>query len=138
MGDERGGWKLVILAGDDALRQERLTRALRDELSTIDGLTVEFIDGLVEAQEGHKGGAIAEVALWVGMAAVARPASQLLITTIKEWCAKERHRKVEITRGDGSSIVLVGRPDKAQERMVDKFLVGSHDDGNTSDPGAAE
>ncbi|UWM47611.1 hypothetical protein N0X72_00545 [Streptomyces carpaticus] len=61
------------------------------------------------------------MALWAATAAtVARPASQVLITLIKEWCARERHRKVVVTVGD-DSIEITGRPDAAQERMVREF-----------------
>ncbi|MFD4337748.1 hypothetical protein ACFWPP_11230 [Streptomyces anulatus] len=55
---------------------------------------------------------------------------------IKEWCAKERHRKVVVTVGD-DSIKITGRPDAAQERMVREFqdrVAG--DDGPASDDDA--
>ncbi|MFH8885827.1 hypothetical protein [Streptomyces californicus] len=77
------------------------------------------------------------MALWAATtAAVARPASQVLITLIKEWCAKERHRKVVVTVGDDST-KITGRPDAAQERMVREFqdrVAG--DDGTASDDDA--
>ncbi|MGW3863864.1 hypothetical protein ACWEDZ_20565 [Streptomyces sp. NPDC005047] len=74
------------------------------------------------AELGHKGAGVAELALWAATAtAVARPAPQVLITLIKEWCAKERHRKVEVSYGE-NSVKITGRPDAAQERMVHEFL----------------
>lgn len=50
-----------------------------------------------------------------------RPASQVLITLIREWCARDRHRKVEVTY-DGNSVTITGHPDEAQERIVRDFL----------------
>ncbi|WP_242488470.1 hypothetical protein [Streptomyces sp. DSM 110735] len=74
------------------------------------------------------------MALWAATtAAVVRPASQVLITLIKEWCAKERHRKVVVTIA-GDSIEITGRPDAAQERMVRAFQERiSGEDGPGSD-----
>ncbi|MFJ7996578.1 hypothetical protein ACIQ7D_05360 [Streptomyces sp. NPDC096310] len=66
----------------------------------------------------------------------ARPASQILITLIKEWCAKERHRKVVVTVGD-DSIEITGRPDAAQERLVREFQDRVAGDGPEPDDGAA-
>ncbi|WP_328634220.1 hypothetical protein [Streptomyces sp. NBC_00356] len=114
-------WTLAVPTGGDTLRQERLTRDLHDALNRADGLVVGFHDADAPAAPGHKGAGVGEVALWAtGAAAVARPASQVLITLIKEWCAKERHRKVVVTVG-GDSIEITGRPDAAQERMVRDF-----------------
>lgn len=113
--------RLEVLAGGDALRQERLTRSLRDDLVALDGVTVEFADAQASLADGCKGGWTADVLLWTSIAASARPASQLLITAIKEWCAKERHRTVKVTDGD-RSIELSGRPDEASERLVREFL----------------
>ncbi|MCC5479517.1 hypothetical protein [Streptomyces barringtoniae] len=115
-------WRLAVPTGGDTLRQERLTRDLYDTLRTADGLAVGFSDEEEPAEPGHKGVGAGEVALWAATTtAVARPASKVLITLIKEWCAKERHRKVEVTYG-GRSLRITGRPDAAQERMVQEFL----------------
>ncbi|MEU6403784.1 hypothetical protein [Streptomyces sp. NPDC046985] len=115
-------WRLVVSTGGDTLRQERLTRDLYDTLRAADGLAVGFASEGAFAEPGHKGAGVDEVALWAATAtAVARPASQVLITLIKEWCAKERHRKVEVSCGE-NSVKITGRPDAAQERMVHEFL----------------
>ncbi|MFI0188233.1 hypothetical protein ACH4PW_11825 [Streptomyces sp. NPDC017082] len=114
-------WTLTVPTGGDTLRQERLTRDLHDTLQTTDGLVVGFHDAGGPAEPGRKGTGVGEVALWATTAAaVARPASQVLITLIKEWCAKERHRKVVVTVGD-DSLEITGRPDAVQERMVREF-----------------
>ncbi|MEU7414601.1 MULTISPECIES: hypothetical protein [Streptomyces] len=108
--------------GGDALRQERLTRDLYDSLREADGLTVGLSEGEGLAEPGRKGAGAGDVALWAATAtAVARPASRVLITLIREWCAKERHRKVEVTY-EGHSVRITGRPDAVQERMVREFL----------------
>ncbi|GGX62225.1 hypothetical protein [Streptomyces hiroshimensis] len=114
-------WTLTVPTGGDTLRQERLTRDLHDTLRRTDGLVVGFHDADGPSEPGRKGTGVGEVALWASAtAAVARPASQVLITLIKEWCAKERHRKVVVTVRD-DSIEITGRPDAAQERMVREF-----------------
>ena len=123
-------WQIVVPAGGDALRQERLTRDLYGALRATDGLTIGFVDDVKPAESGHKGAAVGELVLWAATAtAVARPASQVLIELIKGWCAKERHRKVDLTY-EGRSVRITGRPDAAQERMVRDFLdraTGSED-----------
>lgn len=102
-----------------------------------DDLVVGFRDAHGPTEPGSKGTGVGEVALWAATAAVARPASQVLITLIKEWCAKERHRKVVVTVGD-DSIKITGRPDAAQERMVREFQARvAGDDGPASDDDAA-
>ncbi|MEU9379740.1 hypothetical protein AB0D38_01485 [Streptomyces sp. NPDC048279] len=115
-------WQLVVSTGGDALRQERLTRDLYAALHGTEGVLAGFTEDDVTVQPGHKGVGADEVALWAAAAtAVARPASQVLITAIKEWCARDRHRKVEVTY-DGHSVAITGRPDAAQERVVREFL----------------
>lgn len=115
-------WHLVVPTGGYALRQERLTRDLYAALSGVDGLACGFADGDSSAAEGSKGAGAGDVALWAAVAAASSGAtSRVLITLIKEWCAKERHRKVELTYGD-RSVVIPSRPDPVQERMVNEFL----------------
>jgi hypothetical protein len=115
-------WQLVVPTGGDALRQERLTRDLYAALHGTEGVIADFTEDDAAVQPGHKGVGAGEVALWAATAtAVARPASHVLITAIKEWCARDRHRKVEVTY-DGHSISITGRPDAAQERVVREFL----------------
>jgi hypothetical protein len=118
MQDGGNRWRLVVPTGGDALRQERLTRDLHDALQESDGLAVGFEDGEKSVEAGRKGTATVDVALW---AAASLPAARVLITMIKEWCAKERHRTVKVAYR-GRSITITGRPDPAQERMVHDFL----------------
>ncbi|GHE13637.1 hypothetical protein [Streptomyces alanosinicus] len=126
MGDGGSRWRLAVPAGGDTLRQERLTWDLHDRLREVDGLVVGFADDDQPAGPGHKGAGVGDVALWATTAtAVARPVSRILITLIKEWCAKERHRQVEVTL-EGSSLTITGRPDAAQEHLVREFLDKVH------------
>ncbi|MFJ5034566.1 hypothetical protein ACIQB5_42460 [Streptomyces sp. NPDC088560] len=122
MGDGGRRWHLVVPVGGDVLRQERLTHDLCAALHEAEDVEVGFVVGQAATEPGHKGAGVGDVALWATTAtALARPASQVLITAIKEWCGKERHRKVEVTY-DGHSVAITGRPDEAQERMVRDFL----------------
>lgn len=132
MRDGGSRWTLVVPTGGDTLRQERLTRDLHDTLLRADGLVVGFHEAEESTGPGRKGTGVGEVALWAATtAAVARPASQVLTTLIREWCAKERHRKVVVTIA-GDSVEITGRPDAAQERMVREFqdrVAGDADSG---------
>lgn len=122
MQDGGSRWRLIVPTGGDALRQERLTWDLHGTLQGANGLAAGFTDDDKPAEPGHKGAGVGDVALWAATAtAVGRPASQVLITLIKEWCAKERHRQVEVTY-EGNSVTITGRPDAAQERMVRDFI----------------
>ncbi|RLV08239.1 hypothetical protein CTZ27_05275 [Streptomyces griseocarneus] len=130
--DHRGqGWRMEVLAGGDILRQERLTWQLHDALVNTDGLTVGFMEPATPAADGSKGGVLGDVALWAAVGTAARPVSQVLITAIKEWCATERQRKVELTYR-GHSVTIPARPDEAQLRLIREFMdrVDENRDGN--------
>jgi hypothetical protein len=116
-------WRLEVLADGDTLRQERLTLDLQAALRRADAPEATFLTAAEGSfpRDGHKGGMVSEItALGVAVASVG-PASRVLIKLIQEWCAKDRHRKVEITDGD-RSITVTGRPDEAQERVIRAFL----------------
>jgi len=115
-------WQLVVETGGDGLRQERLTRDLHAALQETDGLSVGFADADEPVAPGYKGTGVGDIALWAATAgAIARPVSGILITAIKEWCARDRHRTVEVTF-NGHSATITGRPDAAQERVISDFL----------------
>ncbi|MFE2846761.1 hypothetical protein ACFXKS_25015 [Streptomyces scopuliridis] len=121
-GQQSQRWRLVVPTGGDTLRQERLTRDLHSTLSGVGEFTCGFVDDDNAAADGQKGAGAGDVALWAAVAAASsRTTSRVLITLIKEWCARERHRKVELTYGD-HSVVIPSRPDPVQERMVNDFL----------------
>ncbi|WP_042390394.1 hypothetical protein [Streptacidiphilus melanogenes] len=119
--DQSHRLSLEVLAGGDALRQEQLTVDLQGELRKADGWEIEFREGFAPDSDGRKGIGSGDLSLWAACAAAARPAANVLVTLIKEWCAKERHRKVEITLGD-DSVVITGKPDPAHERVIDSML----------------
>jgi hypothetical protein len=118
MHDEGTRWHIVVPTGGDTLRQERLTRDLYEALHEAEGIAVGFETEGKALEAGQKGAGIGDVVLW---AAAALPASPVLITLIKAWCARDQHRSVTVTHGK-SSITITGRPDAAQERMVQEFL----------------
>src|ERR1700754_3827578 len=102
MGDGTETFRLQVLSGGDPLQEERLVRSLRDALADLDGVTVGFASERKEAVQGSKGSIVADLSLWAAVAYSAKPISQLVATAIREWCAKEHHRRVRITRGDSS------------------------------------
>ncbi|MBF8192489.1 hypothetical protein ITP53_43785 [Nonomuraea sp. K274] len=113
---------LHVVTSGDVLRHERQTRALYAVLTAIDGVNVDYLIPEPDTGDGRKGG-VAELALVAAVSMAARPAVQLLITAIKEWCATERNRKVVVKDGD-RTIEITGRPDAAQERLIERFLDG--------------
>ncbi|MEU4226800.1 hypothetical protein AB0F17_21085 [Nonomuraea sp. NPDC026600] len=117
---------IEVLTGGDTLRQERLARMLLGELSETDHVTAKFLPPQEISGDGQKSGAAAQLTILATVAATARPAAQVLITVIKEWCATERNRKVRVTDGD-RSIEITGRPDPGQERLVSRFLDDQRD-----------
>ncbi|GAA2263120.1 hypothetical protein GCM10010402_18350 [Actinomadura luteofluorescens] len=114
-------WRLRVLAGDDTLRQERLTRELHGELLKIDGVDAGYADPPTSPIPGSKGVLTGELALWATVAASGAQTTKVLVTLIREWSARERHRKIEVSCGD-DSITITGRPDQAQERIIGEFL----------------
>jgi hypothetical protein len=115
---------LEVVADGNVLLAERLTRALRAELSELDGVEVEFAPVMPPTTPGAKSGsAIGDAALWVFLGTVTKATAQVVIEKIKAWSVKERNRTVRITRGD-QTIEIHGSPDEAQERLVGRFLEG--------------
>jgi hypothetical protein len=120
MGDGASRWLLRVLAGDDTLRQERLTRDLHDLLRRAEGVDVGFTGGDARPNRGRKGGLAGDVALWAAVAAGGRQASAVLITLVREWCQRDRRRRVELTYGD-KSITVTGHSEEVQERLAGEF-----------------
>lgn len=87
-------WRLRVLAGDDTLRQERLTRELHGDLLEVDGIDVGYADPFSSVPRGSKGGLIGELLLWVTVAASSAQTTKVLVTLIREWSSRERHRKI--------------------------------------------
>ncbi|WP_433472181.1 hypothetical protein ACQPZP_25195 [Spirillospora sp. CA-142024] len=114
-------WRLRVEAGDDTLRQERLTRELHGDLLKVDGVDVGYADPPSSPIPGSKGGLTGELALWVTVATSGAQTSKVLVALIREWSSRERHRKIEISYGD-DSLTITGCPDQAQERLMGEFL----------------
>ncbi|MEU6825575.1 hypothetical protein ABZ921_33600 [Streptomyces atriruber] len=96
-----------------------LWEALRDA----DAYAVELADEQKQPAPGSKSAGVADVALWASVAAASRPAAQVLITAIREWCAVRRERSLEVkVYADGHSVTVMGSLDAAQERLVHEFL----------------
>ncbi|MFI6323776.1 hypothetical protein ACIBG8_40045 [Nonomuraea sp. NPDC050556] len=113
---------IEVVTTGDVLRHERQTRALYMALKDLDEVQVDFAPQEPARADGHKGGVV-DLALVAAVGVASRPAVQLLITTIKEWCATERHKKVVLKDGE-RSVEIDGSPDAAQERMIRQFLDG--------------
>ncbi|MEY8040027.1 hypothetical protein AB8O55_11530 [Saccharopolyspora cebuensis] len=113
-------FQVRVLAGGDPLREERLTRSLRDELAELEGVSVGFSSGAASSR-GSKAGPLTDLVLAVAVLASSKPLAGVLTTAITEWCARERHRKVRVTRGD-AELEITGSPDADQRQLVREFL----------------
>lgn len=109
--------RIRVITGD-TFRAERLTRDLRRTLSTVDELEIDFAAGdRADRADGEKGGGLSGLALSATVAVpVATAVTRVLVTAIREWCARERNRKVEVTV-DGS-VVITGGIDEQTESIV--------------------
>ncbi|MEV5650225.1 hypothetical protein AB0L57_18415 [Nocardia sp. NPDC052254] len=118
------GIHIRVIAGD-TFRAERLTRDLRRTLSTVDGLDVGFAIADHPARaEGEKSAGSADLLLSAAVTVpTATAITRVLVTAIREWCARERNRKVEVT-GDGS-VVITGGVDEQTERIVRVLTQGN-------------
>lgn len=112
---------LEVSAGGDVLRQERLTRDLRDELTALDGIDVAFGVPDGSSGEGRKGTLETTVALIATIATLRGPTAQVLVTAIREWCARDSRRVVRLTDGD-RSLEVTGDPTEAQQHVIEEFL----------------
>ncbi len=117
--------EVTILTGGDALRRERLTRSLFDELSGVDGLDVRFAPEAhgVSGVGAKGGGMLADASLWVFMTASVRAGSRVLLAAIRAWTEREKHRMVRLTMDD-RTIEISSATAQSQERLVDAFLHG--------------
>lgn len=133
---EMNGWQLRVVAGGDVLRNERLTRGLRDELNRVDGVTAGFVPAKPAAGEAYSKGVVGDgLLLWVSLGAVsAKSTAQVLVTLVQEWCARDRHRRVEF-RHNGSELVVSGQ--SADIGAIIELLSRPGDE-NTDDTDAGE
>lgn len=120
-----GAWSSTSMADQCVIDQSpRMNRrhnlfsarqvAGRHSTRGVSGTTFLAADEGASRHDGHKGGVVSEVTALAVAAAAVRPASRVLIELVREWCAKDRHRKVEITECE-RSITVTGRPDNAQD-----------------------
>ncbi|MGO4616910.1 hypothetical protein AB4305_20635 [Nocardia sp. 2YAB30] len=132
MASEDGSWLIRVRTGGDTLRAERLTRELRDELDAADGIAAGFIEGGAAPATGdRKGGVDSDLVLWASVSApVAAAGARVLTTLIKEWCARDRHRRVELTY-KGNSAIIAGQSADQLQQIVELFA--SAGDANDSD-----
>ncbi|AUS81091.1 hypothetical protein C1701_25215 [Actinoalloteichus sp. AHMU CJ021] len=114
-------YRVAVLAGGDPLREERLTRSLRDDLTRVEGTSVDFTSGSSSGLPGSKGGNLTNVALLVAALAASKPLANVLVTAIREWCQRDRHRKVRVTCGE-ATLEITGKPDPSQHQLVREFL----------------
>jgi hypothetical protein len=112
--------RLEVLAGGDALRRERLTRSLRDDLAHIDGLDLNLAPSSAAAH-GSKGAVESTVAILVAAAPFARPTADLLKAAITGWLQRDRRTVLRATVGD-TTVELTGNPGPDQQRTLDTLL----------------
>ncbi|NNH72310.1 hypothetical protein HLB23_21025 [Nocardia uniformis] len=110
-------WQVAVLTGSGSLVTERLTRELRAHLESGGAQVRHQTAAVLDA--GHKGGIGEELVLLVAAGASAG-SLRLVATMVREWCALNRQRRVEM-RLDGRSLVIEGNP-KDQLAIVEEFF----------------
>ncbi|WP_454198089.1 hypothetical protein [Nocardia sp. Marseille-Q1738] len=127
-------WLIRVQSGGDTLRAERLTRTLRDELDTAEGIAAGFMEGTTAPATGNrKGGVGSDLVLWASVATPAAAAgARILVTLIREWCARDRHRRVELTY-KGNSAIIVGQSGDQLQQIIDLFATDAPGNANDSD-----
>lgn len=123
--------QLEVVAGSDVLRHERLTRDLCDDLSTLSGVNVSFEAAAAPSGEGRKGTMATVLTLIATITTMGRPAAQVLIAAIQEWCARDGRRIVRIKDGD-RTLEIIGNPTGAQQSAIEEFIHRLDDHGESS------
>jgi hypothetical protein len=113
--------EVEVVADGDVLRGERLARSLLAELAAVEGLDVHFAPSNSATRPGAKGAGVADVSLWVFLAASAQATSRVLVSAIQAWVQREKHRVVRVTIGK-RTIEIPSDTTPAQERMLEAFL----------------
>lgn len=106
----------VEVVDGDALRVERLTRALKRELDGVEGVSAEYADSPGTELSGAKGSVASEVlevvAVWGWPLA-----APLVAEVVKGWLRRESRARVRLTVGI-ESVEIEGDPTPAQERLM--------------------
>ncbi|MGW6701305.1 effector-associated constant component EACC1 [Nocardia sp. NPDC055049] len=106
-----------VLTGSGSLLTERLTRDLARHLAGHE-VEVRFTEA-IEPLAQHKGAVGDALVLVVGVASSAGTATAVT-TIVKEWCRRDRHRRVEMRLPD-RVLVIDGNPDD-QLAIIEKFV----------------
>lgn len=106
----------IAVVEADALRAERLTRALKRELDEVEGVAVGFLETRAADSERAKGGVMHDVleASIVGAWPVCAP---LLAEAVKSWLRREREARVRITLG-WDHVEIEGEPTPEQTKLL--------------------
>ncbi len=113
--------KIEIPDDGDVFRSERMARSLRADLASVPGLILRpGSTGTHPAQA--KGPAVpTDPTLWIFGATAVGTLSRMVVDVVKAWCARDRHRSVRLVNGE-RTVEVTGRPDAAQERIIENFL----------------
>jgi hypothetical protein len=107
----------IAVVEADPLRAERLTRSLKRELDTVDGITVDYAATLGADSERTKGGVVYDV-LEVCVVGVWPVAAPLLAEVVKSWLHRaEEGRRVRISVG-WDHVEIEGEPAPEQMKLL--------------------
>ncbi|WP_446221786.1 effector-associated constant component EACC1 [Nocardia sp. IBHARD005] len=106
-----------VLTGSGSLLTERLTRDLVRHLAACE-VEVRFAEAM-EPLAHHKGAVGDALVLVVGVASSAGTAT-VVTTIVKEWCRRDRHRRVEMRLPD-RVLVIDGNPND-QLAIIERFV----------------
>ncbi|MCM3922815.1 hypothetical protein ND748_14240 [Frankia sp. AiPs1] len=117
--------KIEMPEDSDVFRSERMARSLRADLASVPGLILgpgPAGTHPAQAKTQAKGPAVpTDPTLWIFGATALGTLSRMVVDVVKAWCARDRHRSVRLVNGE-KSVEVTGRPDAAQERIIEDFL----------------
>ncbi|WP_280276689.1 effector-associated constant component EACC1 [Nocardia wallacei] len=132
------GWRITVIPEGGALRQERLTRDLRRQLQSTEGIDAGFVESTRPTPDGSKGVSDPDLVLWAGVGvASVNAAARVLIAAITQWCEQNKHRTVQLER-NGSKVMVSGHLGKRQARLVERFIREIDEPGADNSEGGAE
>jgi hypothetical protein len=113
--------KIEVPDDGDVFRSERLARSLRADLASVPGLILG--PGPAETHPAQAKGPVVptDPTLWIFGATTVGTVSRMVVDVVKAWCARDRHRTVRLVNGE-KTVEVTGRPDAAQERIIENFL----------------
>lgn len=118
MGTTKDKQVIVVVGDEDPLHRERFTRALRDELRTVEGVTAEWVDAGAPLRPATKSWSAGEAAL---LLTLAPKAISGVVRIVEAWLAARATQRLTLKVGD-RSIELQGARGPQELEVLQRLL----------------